>query len=141
MAMRTGRRLSSLHLTGEECETLERWMRFRKTSQALAQRARLVLACVDGRSNLVVAATLQITPRTVGKWRGRFIRDRLDGLLDEPRPGLPGGLPMADRARRFLDGLRWCRNVYVGCEHNCGYCYVNGYNPEAVGIHPHPKTN
>jgi len=49
--------------------------------------------------------------------------------------------PMADRARRFPDGLRWCLNVYVGCEHNCGYCYVNGYNPETVGINPHPKPN
>lgn len=59
------------------------------------------------------------------------LKSRLIGLYD----------PMADRAGRFPDGLRWCLNVYVGCEHNCGYCYVNGYNPEAVGIHPHPKTN
>ncbi len=59
------------------------------------------------------------------------LKNRLIGLYD----------PMADRARRFPDGLRWCLNVYVGCEHNCGYCYVNGYNPETVGINPHPKTN
>jgi DNA repair photolyase len=59
------------------------------------------------------------------------LKNRLIGLYD----------PMADRGRRFPDGLRWCLNVYVGCEHNCGYCYVNGYNPETVGISPHPKTN
>ena len=59
------------------------------------------------------------------------LKNRLIGLYD----------PMADRARRFPDGLRWCLNVYVGCEHNCGYCYVNGYNPETVGINPHPKSN
>ena len=57
------------------------------------------------------------------------LKNRLIGLYD----------PMADRARRFPDGLRWCLNVYVGCEHNCGYCYVNGYNPESVGINPHAK--
>jgi DNA repair photolyase len=57
------------------------------------------------------------------------LKNRLIGLYD----------PMADRAKRFPDGLRWCLNVYVGCEHNCGYCYVNGYNAESVGINPHPK--
>ena len=49
--------------------------------------------------------------------------------------------PMADRTKRFPDGLRWCANIYVGCEHNCGYCYVNGYSPENVGIDFHPKKD
>jgi len=49
--------------------------------------------------------------------------------------------PMADRAMNFPDGLRWCINVYVGCKHNCGYCYVNGYSQEAVGNAPHIKKD
>jgi DNA repair photolyase len=47
--------------------------------------------------------------------------------------------PLADRSTRFPDGLRWCTNVYVGCAHGCGYCYVNGYLKEEVGGAPHPK--
>ena len=49
--------------------------------------------------------------------------------------------PMADRCRHFKDGLRWCLNTYVGCENACGYCYVNGYSRENVGISPHCKSN
>ena len=49
--------------------------------------------------------------------------------------------PLADRSGRFPDGLRWCLNVYVGCAHNCGYCYVNGYSQEEVGVLPHAKAN
>lgn len=47
--------------------------------------------------------------------------------------------PLADRSSRFPDGLRWCLNVYVGCWHNCGYCYVNGYSQKSVGVSPHAK--
>jgi transposase len=36
-----------------------------------------------------VATTLKITLPTVGKWRQRFVDNRLDGLVDEPRPGTP----------------------------------------------------
>lgn len=48
--------------------------------------------------------------------------------------------PLADRSFRFPDGLRFCINVYVGCEHNCTYCCVNGYSREAVGAAPRPKV-
>jgi len=61
----------------------------RKTAQALALRARIVLACADGQPNKVVAARQRVTQQTVGKWRTRYIEQRLDGLLDAPRSGAP----------------------------------------------------
>ena len=49
----------------------------------------MVLVCAQGKSNTVVAAELGWGAHTVGKWRARFVARRLDGLLDEPRPGAP----------------------------------------------------
>ncbi|HEX9347781.1 MAG TPA: IS630 family transposase [Gemmatimonadales bacterium] len=87
--MRTGRPIPPLTITDEERETLERWARRPTTGQAVAQRARLMLRCATGRTNTRVAHDLQVTKQTVGKWRARFVAKRLDGLLDEPRPGAP----------------------------------------------------
>lgn len=88
-AMRTGRPKTELVLSQEERETLEGLTRRRKTAAGLARRAAIVLACAEGSSNKAVANRLQVAALTVGKWRVRFVRDRLDGLLDEPRPGAP----------------------------------------------------
>jgi transposase len=68
---------------------LQEWTRRRSTAQALALRARIVLACAEGQDNIDVAEQLGVTHQTVGKWRQRFVERRLDGLLDEPRPGGP----------------------------------------------------
>jgi transposase len=88
--MRTGRPTAELVTTDdEEIAALRRWARRPKSAQALALRSKIVLACAEGKSNTEVAATLQITKQTVGKWRARFIEKRLDGLVDEPRPGTP----------------------------------------------------
>jgi transposase len=76
-------------LGGDERETLERWARRPKSAQALALRCRIVLACAEGGSNTEVAGRLGVNRMTVGKWRARFVERRLDGLLDEPRPGAP----------------------------------------------------
>jgi transposase len=84
-----GRPKARLVVAPSERETLERWTRRRKTAQALALRARIILRCATGRTNLVVAQDLGVTHQTVGKWRARFVERRLDGLLDEPRPGTP----------------------------------------------------
>jgi transposase len=85
--MRTGRPKATLILTMEEQESLQRWARRPKTAQALAQRARIVLACATGKSNGAVATELGVMRQTVGRWRSRFVSKRLEGLLDEPRPG------------------------------------------------------
>jgi transposase len=87
--MRIGRPIPPLTLTDEERDTLERWARRPTTAQALAQRARVILACAANQPNTRVARQLRWTKQTVGKWRTRFLVRRLDGLLDEPRPGAP----------------------------------------------------
>jgi len=84
-----GRPKAPLVLTDEERQTLQRWTRRAKTAQALALRAKIVLACADGVTNKEVAEQLGIWPQTVGKWRGRFVARRLEGLSDEDRPGRP----------------------------------------------------
>ena len=87
--MRTGRPTPRVVLTTEERETLEQWARRPTTAQALAQRARIVLACATDKTNGDIARGAGVTRQTVGRWRTRFARKRLTGLLDEPRPGAP----------------------------------------------------
>jgi len=81
--------LEPVVLSDDERETLERWARRPKSAQALAMRCRIVLRCADGGQVRDIAHELGLDPHTVGKWRRRFLVDRLAGLHDEPRPGTP----------------------------------------------------
>ena len=84
-----GRRLAALILSDEERAELTSLAARRNTAQALALRARIGLRCARGAENQQVAADLRIDKTTVGKWRRRFVSDRMDGLRDEPRSGTP----------------------------------------------------
>jgi transposase len=87
--MSRGPKLKEVSLTVEESNQLVEWTRRGSTAQALALRARIVLAAAQGLASAEVARRTRVTRQTVCKWRGRFIERRLDGLLDEPRPGAP----------------------------------------------------
>ncbi|MFF0037685.1 helix-turn-helix domain-containing protein [Streptomyces mirabilis] len=82
-------RLQPLVLSEDDPLTLQGWAKRRTTAQGLAERARIVPACANGLSNTAVAARLVTDRGTVRRWRTRFLQDRLDGLADEPRPGVP----------------------------------------------------
>ena len=84
------RKPTALALSEAERSELEGWVRRRKTAQqALALRARIVLQAAAGLSNTAIADELGITKHTVGKWRERFAKGRLEGLRDAPRSGAP----------------------------------------------------
>jgi transposase len=86
---RRGRPTVQILLSDDERQTLERWAQRPRSSQALALRCRIVLACAEGLSNVEVGQRLGVHPVTAAKWRTRFAARRLEGLSDEPRPGVP----------------------------------------------------
>src|ERR1700692_177447 len=87
--MRTGRPKQPLIITEEERERLESLAHRARSQALLARRARVVLACAEGMENQIVARKLRCSVGMVGKWRARFLKGRLEGLYDEPRPGTP----------------------------------------------------
>jgi transposase len=80
---------AAIELTDDERARLEEWARRRMSAQGLAQRSRVVLAAAEGLKNTEIARRLGVTRPMVTKWRNRFAEQRLDGLVDEPRPGRP----------------------------------------------------
>jgi transposase len=112
-----GRPKAELVLTDDERQTLERWARRPSSSQALAQRCRIVLGCAAGKPNKQVAAEVGVWPQTVGVWRRRFVERRLEGLVDEPRPGGPRTITdeqveavvVATLEREPKDATHWSR--------------------------------
>src|SRR6187549_1183497 len=100
-----GRPTVRVTISPSERTTLEQWARRRTTAQGLAQRAQIVLACAAGHSNSEIAGELRITRQTAGRWRQRFVQKRLDGLVDEPRPGTPRRLSDVQVERVISDTL------------------------------------
>lgn len=86
---RPGRPKREVVLTEADAHVLEGYAQRPRSSPNLARRARIVLGCAAGLDNKVIAKKVRVSPQTVSFWRGRFVRDGVDGLLDEPRPGAP----------------------------------------------------
>lgn len=78
-----------MRLTDDERAQLVAWSRRSKSANALAIRSRIVLAAAEGMNNTAIADKLDIHVSSARKWRSRFVAERLEGLLDEPRPGRP----------------------------------------------------
>jgi transposase len=100
-----GRPKAELVLTEDERITLQRWARRPKSPHSLAQRCRIVLACAEGLDHIEVARQEGVHPATVSKWRKRFIERRLDGMVDEPRPGAPRKITDEDVERVVVKTL------------------------------------
>ena len=89
MARGVGRPMAALVLSDKERSYLERQARRRRVARSISDRCRMILRCADGLTNKAVAIELGVHEHTVGKWRRRFLKERIDGLSDEPRPGRP----------------------------------------------------
>lgn len=87
--MRTGRPRATVTLTADERHRLDSLAHRSRSAPDVARRARIILACAEGRETTAVARRLHVSATTVCKWRSRFLEERLDGLFDEPRPGTP----------------------------------------------------
>jgi transposase len=103
--MGANRPAAKIELTEDEREILESYARRRTTAQALALRARIILRCADGGENTEIGAEMKVNRNTVGRWRARFAKLRLQGLHDEPRPGAPRTIADAKVERVIVDTL------------------------------------
>ena len=89
MTNATGRPIAAIILSSDERAYLERQVRRHRVARSLAERCGIILRCADGLPSKSVAVELGVHEHTVGKWRRRFLKDRVEGLVDEARPGRP----------------------------------------------------
>ncbi|WP_431285575.1 IS630 family transposase [Humitalea sp. 24SJ18S-53] len=143
MARMAVSRLPDLGLSEAERGELASLSGRRRTAQALAVRARIILACADGLQNKDVAARLDLDPMTVSKWRRRFLEHRLDGLLDAPRSGAPRSI---DDARIEATIIRTLESLPADATHwsSRGMARASGLSVSSVqriwrafGLQPH----
>lgn len=141
--MRTGRPKAPLTVSTEERRELQSLAHRSRSAPVLARRARIVLACAEGCDNQTVARRLRATPATVGKWRSRFVEDRLEGLYDEPRPGAPRTIT-DEQVEQVI--VRTLENTPRGATHwsTRAMAKASGHSPmtisrmwHAFGLQPH----
>jgi len=84
-----GRVAGKVDLSEEERAFLESQARRHKAPRSLSDRCRMILLCAEGLPSKEVAVRLGVHEHTVGKWRRRFVKDRIEGLTDEYRCGRP----------------------------------------------------
>ncbi|MGW7056355.1 helix-turn-helix domain-containing protein, partial [Streptomyces sp. NPDC054888] len=96
---RPGPKIPPVVLSDAERDMLLSWVRRRSSAQSLVLRSRIVLECAEGHAIAEVARRLRVTTDTVRTWRRRFLERRLDGLCDDPRPGVPRKITDADVER------------------------------------------
>ena len=99
-----GRPVAALVLSAEERAYLERQVRRHRVARSLSERCRIILRCADGFTSKAVGADLGVHEHTVGKWRRRFLKDRIEGLYDEARLGRPRTID-DDRVAAVIAGL------------------------------------
>ena len=127
-----GRSVAILTLSADERQTLTTWAQRPTSTQRLAQRARIVLACAEGLDNTRVAARLGVCTATVGTWRKRFAARRLDGLTDEPRPGTPRTVTDA-AVEQVITRTLETKPVAATHWSTRGMAKATGLSPSAVG--------
>jgi hypothetical protein len=86
-------KLDEIRLTEGERAELERVASLQKAPYRDVQRARLILYAAEGCSNAEIARRLDMSAKSVGRWRRRFCGMRLDGLKDAERAGRPRRFP------------------------------------------------
>jgi transposase len=137
----------SIDLSAQERRELEGLSRRRRTAQGLALRAQIVLLAADGLENKVIARRTGAVENTVGKWRRRFAKERLDGLYDESRPGRPreiGDDEIAETVRLTLeaapkDATHWSlRSMGRAVDHSPSTIHRIW---QAFGLQPHRAEN
>ena len=76
-------------------ETLQQWARSRSLPARQIERAKVVLLAAEGKTDLEIAARLNISNQKAARWRRRFLQFDLAGLVkDAPRPGRKPAIPV-----------------------------------------------